>query len=127
MPPRSASVVNPALLDVLGLKCEAGIHLVLEVLLRLVGGFCSFSVPGVPVESVVRKIMLIFAFINDVHRSRYEVGAHLLQEILGHLVMCYGHEALIVSKVIHEVPCSRRHPREVLLSLSGDEKQESSH
>ena len=126
MPSRSASVVKPALLDVLGLKCEARIHLVLEVL-RLVGGFCSFSVPGVPVESVVRKIMLIFAFINDVHRSRYEAGAHLLQEILGHLVMCYGHEALIVSKVIHEVPCSRRHPREVLLSLSGDEKQESSH
>jgi len=27
--------------------------------------------------------------------------ASLPQEILGHLVMCYGHEALIVSKVIH--------------------------
>ena len=67
MSPRSAFVVKPALVDVLGLKCEARIHLVLEVLLHTVGGFCHFSVPGVHVERVVRKIVLIFAFINDAH------------------------------------------------------------
>ena len=78
-----ASAANPASVDALGLKCEARIHLVLEVPILQIG-VSVISVPGVPVERVIKKIELILVFDNDVLRSKYEAGAHLVQEVLDH-------------------------------------------
>ena len=80
-----ASAANPASVDALGFKCEARIHLVLEVPILQIG-VSVISVPGVPVERVIKKIELILVFDNDVLRSKYEAGAHLVQGVLDHSV-----------------------------------------